>query len=84
MERIRNEYPRPQFRRDEWIALNGEWEFTFDDENTGVRNGYTTGRKSFDKKINVPFSYQYEASGIHDETVHKTLWYRRSVNITRE
>lgn len=84
MERIRNEYPRPQFRRDEWIALNGEWEFTFDDENTGVKNGYTTGRKAFDSRINVPFTYQYEASGIHDETVHKTLWYRRTVNITRE
>ena len=28
-------YPRPQFVRNEWESLNGEWNFTFDDENLG-------------------------------------------------
>ena len=23
-------YPRPQFRRSEWLSLNGEWEFALD------------------------------------------------------
>ena len=27
----RAEYPRPQFVRDSWINLNGEWQFEFDD-----------------------------------------------------
>lgn len=78
MKFLRNEYPRPQFRRDDWLALNGEWEFCFDDGGEGVRKGYHTGKIALGKKINVPFSYQYEASGIGDESVHKTVWYRRS------
>ena len=36
MKYERNEYPRPQFRRNEWTNLNGEWEFEFDDNNDGV------------------------------------------------
>ena len=28
----RREYPRPQFAREQWLSLNGEWEFCFDDE----------------------------------------------------
>ena len=27
----REEYPRPQFVRDDWLNLNGEWDFEFDD-----------------------------------------------------
>ena len=32
---LRNEYPRPQMRRNEWITLNGSWQFCFDDEDKG-------------------------------------------------
>lgn len=28
---LRSEYPRPQFVRDKWLNLNGEWDFAFDD-----------------------------------------------------
>lgn len=37
MDYQRTEYPRPQFRRDDWLPLNGEWEFAFDDENAGIK-----------------------------------------------
>ena len=46
MKYKRKEYPRPQFRRDIWQSLNGEWEFGFGD------------KQNYDRKINVPFSYQ--------------------------
>lgn len=74
----RTEYPRPQFRRDEWSALNGEWEFCFDDNDTGIACGFPTGKIPFGQTINVPFSYQYEASGIGDPTKHEIVWYRRT------
>lgn len=74
----RTEYPRPHFRRDEWTALNGEWEFCFDDGNTGVSDGYATGNVPLAMTINVPFSYQYEASGIGDTQKHEVVWYRRT------
>lgn len=65
----RTEYPRPQFIRDDWMMLNGEWRFSFDD-------------RTFDRKIMVPFSYQYPVSGIDDQNIHKTLWYKREFSVT--
>jgi len=73
MNKQRLEYPRPQFRRDNWLPLNGEWEFAFDGEHLS--------EVKFDKKIVVPFSYQYAASGIGDKTHHDRVWYRRSFEI---
>lgn len=73
----RTEYPRPQFRRDEWLCLNGEWEFDYDDSDEGIAKGYDTGKVALPKKINVPFTYQYEASGIGDPARHERVWYRK-------
>lgn len=73
----RNEYPRPQFRRDEWLNLNGIWEFAFDDNDEGEDKNWQSGKVALCDKINVPFSYQYKTSGIGDETQHNIVWYRR-------
>ena len=54
----RKEYPRPQLRRESWQSLNGEWDFTFDDKNEGLKQGWWRGDIKLDQKINVPFSYQ--------------------------
>ena len=67
----RKEYPRPQFKRDSWQSMNGEWEFGFG------------GKANYDRKINVPFSYQWEASGINDKAVHDTVWYKRAFKIDK-
>lgn len=58
------EYPRPQSQRENWQGLNGEWEFAFDDKNEGINNGLWQSNTALPLKINVPFSYQYPASGI--------------------
>lgn len=72
MKYERKEYPRPQFRRDSWQSLNGEWEFGFGD------------KQNYDRKINVPFSYQWQASGIGDTSVHDTIWYRRKFTVSEK
>lgn len=77
----RNEYPRPQFRRESWQGLNGEWEFAFDDKNEGIKSGLWQGNTALPLKINVPFSYQYPASGIGDTAQHDVVWYRRTFAI---
>ena len=41
----RPEYPRPQFIREPWLNLNGEWEFAFDDSDQGLDAGWDDGRK---------------------------------------
>ena len=73
----RKEYPRPQFARDDWMSLNGTWEFCFDDEDDGQRRGLASGKKALSMSINVPFTYEYPASGIGDRTPHGVVWYRR-------
>ena len=72
MKYERKEYPRPQFRRDIWQSLNGEWEFGFGD------------KQNYDRRINVPFSYQWQASGIGDTSVHDTIWYRRKFIVSEK
>lgn len=79
---IRNEYPRPQQKRADWFTLNGEWDFCFDDEDVGLNNGYQSGNVDFDKKINVPFTYQYKNSGIGLEEIHEILWYKKTFAVT--
>lgn len=78
MLKIRNEYPRPHFRRDNWLSLNGMWEFEFDDNHDGEMRGIHNGKIKLEREINVPFTYQYPASGIGDKTFHDTLWYKKS------
>lgn len=76
----RPEYPRPQFVRDEWLNLNGEWEFAFDDANKGRELGWHFGLP-LEKRIVVPFPYQSKASGINDKSVHENVWYARNFEI---
>lgn len=73
----RPEYPRPQFVREDWVNLNGEWEFSYDDSDRGILEGWYDGRP-LHTKIIVPFPYQCEASGINDKGIHEVVWYARS------
>lgn len=77
----RKEYPRPQFERAEWKNLNGEWNFKFDKENKGEREKWYKDANHFDKKINVPFTYETKASGIGEEGFCPNVWYQKSVTI---
>ena len=67
----RSEYPRPQFVRGNWMNLNGEWDFSFDQD-------------SFDQKIIVPYAYQTKLSGIHVQEIHDIVWYRRYFDLPVE
>ena len=80
----RNEYPRPQFRRKQWVNLNGEWEFAFDDSNNGLNEGWDKGDVKLPLKITVPFVYQSELSRINQREVHDTVWYRKEFHYQGE
>lgn len=63
----KNEYPRPQFVRDSWQNLNGEWDFLFDFGNSGVaRELFKTSNFMGEspRKIIVPFCPESRLSGI--------------------
>ena len=76
-------YPRPQFIRNKWENLNGDWNFTFDDENLGEEKEYYISFPT-KNKINVPFTYETELSGIKDESVHYVVWYNKKIHISKE
>lgn len=81
---IRPEYPRPQFFRDSWLSLNGEWDFRMDDRNEGLRDRwYENGGENgaFDRKIVVPFCYQSPLSGIGENEFHDVVWYRKKFRV---
>src|SRR5690625_3176667 len=83
MANLKNEYPRPQLVRNQWLNLNGEWDFAFDDENVGQKEKWYNSFP-FQTKINVPFVYQTKGSGIHDTTFHDVVWYQKSFHIPEE
>ncbi|GKS81344.1 beta-glucuronidase [Ligilactobacillus pabuli] len=72
----RTEYPEPQFQRQNWINLNGSWDFSFDDQNSGVKESWFA-KHEWDQKIEVPFAYQTKLSGIDDQSEHGVVWYQR-------
>jgi beta-galactosidase/beta-glucuronidase len=77
-------YPRPQFVRDKdsWKPLDGIWDFAFDDSDQGRNKGWF---RSFhkEKEITVPFTYEYPASGIGDQSRHDVVWYQRVVELEK-
>src|SRR5579884_3507956 len=73
----RPEYPQPQFQREDWLNLNGYWEFEFDDENVGLEQDWANGGKAFSRMILVPFCFESPKSGIGDDSFHPYVWYRR-------
>lgn len=81
MTYLRPEHPNPQFQRANWLNLNGEWDFIYDNENSGEEKGYYKPSCQFNKKINVPFCPESKLSGVGNTDFIKGIWYRRSVNI---
>lgn len=80
MEIPRSEYPRPQFVRNQWLCLNGPWQFAFDDDNRGLAEKWYTGA-AFDQQILVPFTFQSPLSGIGTNDFHDVVWYQRTFDV---
>ncbi len=76
----RSEHPKPQFRRDTWLCLNGEWEFEIDNAKVGEEKDYQN-RSSLEGKINVPFAPESELSGIGNTDFMFVVWYRKEVTL---
>ncbi len=78
----RSEHPKPQFRRDGWMNLNGEWDFCFDNGRSGEARKIYDSPAAFDRKIVVPFCVQSRLSGIENKDFVYGVWYKRTVILT--
>lgn len=71
---ILSEYPRPQFRRDNWTCLNGLWDYTF--------TKHKERPESVDGQILVPFSPECSRSGVGRRLEPgEYLWYFRTIHL---
>ena len=72
-----SEYPRPQFKRDSYICLNGYWEYAIKKEDKIP--------SKFDGQILVPFSPEVEKSGVNKTVLPDDyLFYRLNIELPKE
>ncbi len=72
------EYPRPQLVRDEWLNLNGIWDYCITDKSV-KRPEY------FDGEIVVPFAIESPLSGVEKPLLpNNRLWYKKLVQIPED
>ena len=72
-----SEYPRPQFKRDSYICLNGYWEYAIKKEDKIP--------SKFDGQILVPFSPEVEKSGVIKTVLPDDyLFYRLNVELPKK
>ena len=80
----RTEHPKPQFMREDWINLNGKWQFEIDHGASGAKRGLFEENQTFSKEINVPFCPESRLSGIEYKDFMAAVWYKREFEITKE
>ena len=72
-----SEYPRPQFKRDSYICLNGYWEYAIRKEDKIP--------SKFDGQILVPFSPEVSKSGVNKTVLPDDyLFYKLNIELPKE
>lgn len=80
----RPEHPKPQFQRDSWLNLNGQWDFEIDNSRSGEARGLSKTDAKLSGTITVPFCPESELSGVNNKDFMLGLWYQRTVELTEE
>ncbi len=79
----RPEHPKPQFRREAWLNLNGQWDFAMDPNVVGIEGDGFSSPSKFNRKITVPFCMESKLSGIEHKDFINAVWYRRTFTVPK-
>ena len=77
----RTEHPKPQFMRENWLNLNGRWQFEIDNANSGVERGLFDTDQEFPLEIHVPFCPESKLSGVENVDFMNSVWYKRDFEL---
>ncbi len=83
MQIPRAEHPRPQFERENWINLNGSWQFEIDQGRSGVERKLFEEGVSLSDTITVPFCPESKLSGVEYKDFMLGVWYKRKVTLAK-
>ncbi len=78
----RQEHPKPQFERADWMNLNGQWAFEIDNGRSGEARGLHDPNAVLSGTINVPFCPESKLSGVEHKDFMYGVWYQRKVDLT--
>ena len=78
VRQLETSYPRPQLQRGNWLNLNGDWKFAYDDDGLWQQPNQVS---EWSRTIVVPFTPESKRSGIHDTGFHANCWYERSFDL---
>ena len=73
-DKVLPEYPRPQLVREQWMNLNGLWQFQ-----PGISATEMRPAGNLSRTILVPFPVESAISGVMEH--HERLWYRRTFTL---
>ena len=73
----RPEHPRPDWKREQWMNLNGWWDFNYDPQGVGQTEQWQNNH-NFTQKINVPFGWTTELSLVTNSGYRGEAWYQKS------
>ena len=80
----RSEHPKPQFRRENWMNLNGTWAFQIDQGRSGGERKLWAADAVLEQEIIVPFCPESELSGIGYKDFMYGVWYQKKVALTEQ
>lgn len=81
---LRDEHPNPQWERQNYQSLNGEWEFDFDFGKSARERRLFERNESLSKKIIVPFCPESELSQIGYKDFMNAVCYRKTIELTKD
>ncbi|MBR5322490.1 MAG: beta-galactosidase [Clostridia bacterium] len=79
----RPEHPNPQWKRDSFFNLNGEWQFEIDNSATGYERELHK-LDSLKDKITLPFCPESKLSGVGITDYMKQVWYKKTLCFTED